>query len=107
MLEESPPDCIDAQLDACVGKVRVVANQISDNMTAIISQKDPAWVIIGRARCEALAASTEFSDKYAAAEEELKILKTSMKRGEKVLLRENLCADHSRIWKMQMPSSKY
>lgn len=84
--QDSKPDCIDAQLDAAVGKLRVFGSQMSDCASSTAAEeKPPTWVRRGAAHCEALTFSTQFTDKYAAAEEELKGVKTAVKRGEKDL----------------------
>eukprot|EP00656_Telonema_subtile_P003097 TRINITY_DN11422_c0_g1_i3.p1 TRINITY_DN11422_c0_g1~~TRINITY_DN11422_c0_g1_i3.p1 ORF type:complete len:887 (+),score=220.76 TRINITY_DN11422_c0_g1_i3:200-2860(+) len=85
VLEDSPPDCMDAQLDACVGKLRVVSNHITEGAGKAVELSTAAWVTRGTALSEAVACSTQFSDKHAAAEEELKTCKTAMKRAEKDL----------------------
>ena len=85
--QDSKPDCIDALLDAAVGKLRVFGGQIADGSSSnTADDKQPSWVRRGTAHCEALTFSTQFTEKYAAAEEELKSLKTAVKRGEKVCL---------------------
>jgi len=84
--QDSKPDCIDALLDAAVGKLRVFGGQIADGSSGnTADDKQPSWVRRGTAHCEALTFSTQFTEKYAAAEEELKGLKTAVKRGEKDL----------------------
>ena len=111
ILEDSPPDCIDALLDAAVGQLRVVCNQITEAPKNDDSQ--PSWVRRGAAHCEAVSSGTEFAEKYAVAEEELMSYKTAIKRGEKVPWLSSdaspfmcSCANVVRTWKMQMLRSK-